>query len=119
VSYRNGYGFQNTSPLNQDVVIRNNIFSQNSVPVQLLSGYEAQFTLDHNLFDGSGATYGTDPVVGDPLFVNPAAADFQLQSGSPAIDAGASSNAPGDDFAGVSRPRGAGYDIGAYEFTGN
>jgi hypothetical protein len=116
VSYHNGYGFQNTSLLNENVVVRNNIFSQNSVPIKLLSGSEAQFTIDHNLFYGSGGTYGTNPVIGDPKFVNPDGADFQLQGGSPAIDAGSPLNAPNSDFAGNARPRGAGYDIGAYEY---
>ena len=51
-------------------------------------------TQDHNLF-------GTNP-----LFVNAAANDFQLQSGSPAIDAGTSLGAPTTDMDGVSRPQG-------------
>jgi hypothetical protein len=97
------------------VIIRNNIFSQNSVPIQLLSGSEAQFSIDHNLFDGPGGTYGTDPVIGNPKFVNPDGANFQLQSGSPAIDAGSSVDAPKVDFAGKARPQGAGYDLGAFE----
>jgi hypothetical protein len=116
VSYHNGTGFQNTSPLNENVIVRNNIFSQNGVPIQLLTGSESQITIDHNLFYGPGGTKGTNPVIGDPKFVNPDGADFQLQSGSPAIDAGSSLNAPNSDFAGNARPRGAGYDIGAYEY---
>jgi hypothetical protein len=116
VSYHNGIGFENTSPKNQNVVVRNNIFSQNTTPVQLLSGSEGQFTIDHNLFYESGGTYGTNTVIGDPKFINPVEANFQLQSSSPAIDAGSSLNAPDTDFAGNSRPRGAGYDIGAYEY---
>ena len=116
VSYNNGYGFQNTSPLNENVLIENNIFSQNTVSVQLLSGSESQFTVDHNLFYGSGGTYGTNLVIGDPKFVNPTGADFHLQSGSPAIDAGSPLNAPDSDFDGNARPQGAGYDIGAYEY---
>ena len=52
----------------------------------------------------------------DPLFVNPAAADFHLQSGSAAINAGAPINLVATDFDGVLRPQGPAYDIGAYEF---
>lgn len=53
----------------------------------------------------------------DPLFVNPGANDFHLQSGSPAINAGVTLGAPYNiDYAGTARPQGAGYDIGAYEF---
>ncbi|MGD0613722.1 MAG: choice-of-anchor Q domain-containing protein [Anaerolineales bacterium] len=54
--------------------------------------------------------------MGDPKFVNPTGADFHLQSGSPAIDAGSPLNAPDSDFDGNARPRGAGYSIGAYEY---
>jgi len=45
---------------------------------------------------------------------------FTLQSGSPAIDAGASlwpSGSSAKDFFGNSAPQGNGYDIGAHEFT--
>src|SRR5262249_34038663 len=52
----------------------------------------------------------------DPLFVNAASGDFHLQSNSPAIDAGANLGVA-TDFDGSSRPRGAGYDMGAYEFN--
>lgn len=42
--------------------------------------------------------------------------NYRLVRSSPAIDAGTSFKAPAIDFAGVSRPRGAAVDIGAYEF---
>ncbi|MBN1422879.1 MAG: right-handed parallel beta-helix repeat-containing protein, partial [Planctomycetes bacterium] len=79
----------------------------------------------------------------DPLFVNPgtfsfsrydtvtlgslevrlpdfiaASPDLRLRPGSPAIDAGTAEGAPDVDAAGLRRPRGAGIDIGAYEFWG-
>lgn len=53
------------------------------------------------------------------LFVDPANADYRLKSGAPAIDAGVASfngiAAPAVDFAGAARPKGLGFDIGAYE----
>jgi uncharacterized protein YjdB len=64
----------------------------------------------------------------DPLFLNLSSHDFHLQSGSPAKDAGitiSSSNTYNNytpwngnstDYTGVTRPQGANYDIGAYEF---
>jgi hypothetical protein len=103
-SYKNGIGIYINSVKIQSVVIRNNIFSQNTTPIQIGSGVpQAQIISDHNLTSG------------DPKFVNPAGGDFHLQVGSPAIDTGSSLNAPVTDFDGNSRPQGAGYDIGAYE----
>jgi hypothetical protein len=100
------------------LVIRNNICSQNElfqiqleVPVQNL-------TIDHNLIDGNTGDFendGSNVVTGNPLFVNPSGGDFRLNSSSPAIDSGSSDDAPFDDYDGMSRPQGAGYDIGAFE----
>ncbi|MFN2424858.1 MAG: right-handed parallel beta-helix repeat-containing protein [Candidatus Binatia bacterium] len=47
-------------------------------------------------------------------FFNPAG-DFHLLPTSPAIDAGTSTDAPGQDIEGGARPVGGGFDIGAYE----
>jgi hypothetical protein len=116
-AYNNGYGFWGNVGNVEAIIVRNNIFSQNKVSVQLLTGTESQFTIDHNLFYGSGGTYGTNLIVGDPKFVNSSGADFHLLAGSPAIDAGLSLNAPNNDFDGNVRPQGLGYDIGAYEFV--
>ncbi|MCA9979525.1 MAG: right-handed parallel beta-helix repeat-containing protein [Anaerolineales bacterium] len=49
------------------------------------------------------------------LFAATAEANYQLRSGSPAIDAGTNLTAVVRDLAGVTRPQGIGYDIGAYE----
>ncbi|MCC6492843.1 MAG: right-handed parallel beta-helix repeat-containing protein [Pirellulales bacterium] len=52
------------------------------------------------------------------LFVDWNAGDYRLRAGSPAINSGASTHAPGVDFAGVARPAGA-VDIGAFEESAN
>ena len=59
-----------------------------------------------------------DPIIStcesaDPLFVDPSN-DFHLMTGSPAIDFATTGGSV--DFDGVSRPQGAGFDVGAYEF---
>ncbi len=56
----------------------------------------------------------------DPKLVNykpDGTGDYHLAEGSPAIDKGVSTGAPSTDLGGISRPQGAGYDIGAYEYV--
>ncbi len=53
----------------------------------------------------------------NPRFTDPQAGDYSLQAGSPAINAGYNlGNLVPNDFNGTIR-KGAGYDIGAYEYT--
>lgn len=105
----------------RNVVIRNNIVSANlSFQIALEGVDNANVAIDHNLIDGfrgfQGELRGSDFVEADPVFVNASGADFHLQAGSPAIDSGTSTNAPGSDFDGTSRPQDSGHDIGAFEF---
>ncbi|HEY8399677.1 MAG TPA: right-handed parallel beta-helix repeat-containing protein, partial [Cytophagaceae bacterium] len=60
----------------------------------------------------------TKASVNDCGFVNPAAGDYRLKAGSPAIDKGMNVASYGirNCLANKGRPSGAGYDIGAYEF---
>lgn len=95
------------------------------------------FTSDYNILndkmsvsgDGSAISlaawqaYGFDvnSLLADPLtqiFVNPASNNYQLAPGSQAIDGGTSlvSAIVTDDLLGKTRPMGAAYDIGAYEY---
>ncbi len=54
----------------------------------------------------------------NPQFVNPGSKDYHLKSTSSAIDAGVNlGNLVPNDFDGIPRPQGAGYDIGAYEYN--
>ncbi|KAA0003386.1 MAG: hypothetical protein FE048_01635 [Thermoplasmata archaeon] len=104
----------------ENIVIRNNICSQNLLFQIQVEVSVQNLTVDHNLIDGyrgyEDEIYGDDYVEGDPMFVNPSGADFHLQKNSPAIDNGSPINAPTDDFDGNPRPQGKGYDIGAYEY---
>ncbi len=81
-----------------------------------VSPTSATVSADHNLFWAN--TYpgiqGTNPVSGDPRFVNPAAGDYHLGPGSAAIDAGVLTTVT-IDIDGDPRPIGTLPDIGADE----
>ncbi len=53
----------------------------------------------------------------DPLFIDPTAANYHLQAGSPMIDAGTNIGVPPIDFEGEARPSGTAVDIGADELV--
>jgi hypothetical protein len=66
----------------------------------------------------NGSPYPGDLWMQDPLIVSLSGLDFHLQSNSPLIDAGYYlGNLFTNDFDGIIRPQGAGFDIGAYEFS--
>jgi parallel beta-helix repeat protein len=82
-----------------NTIIKNNIAYQSPTPI----------------LDVGTGTLMSNNLTTDPMFVS--TTDFRLQSGSPAVDAGAnlSSTAITVDYAGGARPQGCCYDIGAYE----
>jgi hypothetical protein len=68
-------------------------------------------------WDGDGEiSTGTVNVWGNPIFVNPEGGDYHIGPGSAARDAGVNAGAT-EDIDGDARPEGAGYDIGADEYT--
>jgi hypothetical protein len=84
-----------------------------SSDISLLSG-------SNNLFSGAGnaPAFSTASVSADPKFVATTADNYQLQSGSPAIDAGVATSNTRDILQTV-RPHGVAFDIGAYEYAGS
>jgi hypothetical protein len=96
-------------------VVRNNIFYETSKTQYF--DLKTSLVCEANLFFGAGgAPRGCiNSVTGDPKFATNSG-DFHLQSGSPAIDAGGNTGISSDRD-GVSRPQGAGFDFGAYEFV--
>jgi len=108
-----------------DAVIANNIFYQPQTAGVLFSGATTtNVTVRYNLTmggtastgNGTGVTVSNNLDSTDPTLRNAAAFDLQLLAGSPAIDAGVTLSYVTNDFLGVSRPQGAAYDIGAFEF---
>ena len=65
---------------------------------------------------GSQAPYPHDLWGIAPKFVDVAGKDLRPAPTSPLVDRGIALEQVSTDFAGVSRPQGAGYDIGAYEY---
>jgi|GEM_PF-921742 len=94
------------------------------------SGYNIDITsgmvfVDHSLIQGGAESihtlyaaslkWNTGNLTADPLFVDPANGDYHLSADSPCIDKGTEVDAPATDLDGTIRPRGAGFDMGAYE----
>ena len=121
----------NMPPGTNSVTIQNNIVKTGGT--QLYTEGSVTLSVSNNFFSANNfvsATAGTNAIIGDPLFVG--AADFHLQTNSPAIDAGVLSSvyaafvARGSLVGGYGasiamdadanpRPAGAGWDLGAYE----
>ncbi len=93
------------------------IVSGYSVPISAAIG--SSVNEDYNVFFNTGAAagsvvHGGHSVTGDPAFVDAPSRDYHLTFPSVAIDVGADAGVY-DDLDGTIRPRGTGYDAGAYE----
>lgn len=110
-----GTGICLDNPDADNIIIRNNIMSENATGQLLIEQVGSAPKTDYNLYFGPGSIYGSGNIEADPEFVNASSGDFHLESSSPAIDAGTSTGAPASDFDGTARPQGDGYDMGAFE----
>jgi parallel beta-helix repeat protein len=98
-------------------VIQNNIFSSAKLAFWNPSN-NSRNPISTNLYDNTGVyTMDSNPLTGSAQFVNAGAQNFYLQSGSAAIDRGLTISQVPVDMVGTARPKGAAYDIGAYEFV--
>ena len=109
--------------------VENNIFyDQAYFPIAVnhtATGIFIDYNLTYNSDNStpSCATWGTyNPCqeshnlwATNPKFIS--TTDYHLQSTSPAINAGITLSGVTNDYDGNSRPQGAGYDIGAYEYV--
>jgi parallel beta-helix repeat protein len=99
--YANGvYGIQ-AQYYGVNNAIRNNIIYANTTNF-MDAGGSGPLQSDHNLMS-------------DPGFTDAASANFVLQPGSAALDSGVNVDGVTTDVAGLPRPQGAGFDIGANE----
>jgi len=142
-----GRGIQEwANPDNHQVTIENNtvvgIMSNNSL---VIGSYNASYLVRNNILDGASTepsitfthnlyvglvwrqapSQGWVPAEGEiieldwnKVFVNPNNNNYRLRSDSPAVDSGTPLNIS-IDLDGNPRPRGGGFDMGAYEFQGN
>ena len=108
-----------------NVVIKNNILTGWHSAIQNRPSGNTFQEVSHNLFFQNAVNYdltpipraGSGDVSDDPKYVDAASNDDHLQTGSPAIDRADASGAPAIDLDGKSRPIGAGFDMGAYEYS--
>lgn len=101
-------------------LVRNNVVTSNLFGLQCDA---CNATADYNNVWGNTTNYAGDASASsydmsvDPVFVDPSAGNLRLADVSPLIDAGSGDQAPAYDFDGLPRPSGAGFDIGADEWT--
>jgi hypothetical protein len=100
------------------VTVRNNVVAGAATPYLNPLGWNVQTSFDYNLYTG-GRGPDARQVNADPMFADPAAGDFTLLPGSPAIDAGdpttSAACAGQADLLGAPRFAGGRVDLGAIE----
>src|SRR5690606_38913599 len=85
------YSYDLSSP-----TVRNSILWSNPTDSggQIVNGFGSSITVSHSIVEGGWT--GSGNLNSDPLFVDPAAGNLRLRSGSPAIDAGDNTVVPSD-----------------------
>lgn len=119
-----GGGIDIANPNAAGLTIRNNLVVDNhGGQIRLTNGLRVPppgTIIEKNLVRGrQGAVPAGNNLHGDPGLFAPSRGDFRLTADSAAIDRGLLPGAPTFDYRGVPRPRGAGIDIGAFEYTVN
>lgn len=112
------------------VVLTNSVIKDNTDgPILISNAYAtSSITATYNDFHGNGNGNANDDqngistfddnITSDPAFTNAAAGDYTVGGGSPLVNAGTDLSGTlsvNKDYVEVTRPVGAGYDIGAYE----
>ncbi len=112
-------------PVSAAPTIVNNIIANNNYgiarPGGAFNGVENYNDVWNNATNYYYISSGPNDISADPSFVNAAGDNYQLNTGSPAIDAGTNTSAPATDIDGVARPKdgngdgSAITDMGAHE----
>ncbi|MDR6550431.1 Ig-like domain-containing protein [Paenibacillus qinlingensis] len=106
IVFDNSYGISEQGKTGTNNTYTNNLIFQNSIyDLSLQNGLTAVGTISANpqfvYYDSAGG------------------GNYHIKYTSPAIDSGVPDDAPAVDLDGKTRPRGAGFDIGAYEYDPN
>ena len=124
VLYSNtGHGIQIMASATRAQVYNNTVYGGAQTGIQIQPSVVGASVINNisygnastQISDSGSGTILSKNLTSDPRFMNPAASDFKLQSGSPAIDAGNVLSEVTTDIRLVTRPQGASYDLGAYE----
>ncbi len=99
------------------VALINNVVVSHAVGITATPGATPLISTTLLWGNGSDPLTGSGLITGDPLFVAPAALDYHLQPGSPAVDAGVNLGVA-TDLDGDPRPNGPRPDVGADERRG-
>ncbi|MFZ0545746.1 MAG: right-handed parallel beta-helix repeat-containing protein, partial [Candidatus Promineifilaceae bacterium] len=106
------YVFDSTTEIINSIIANNTGGTNSGIHVAFGS---AAGSFNNVFNNGSNATL-TDPIAGDPMFVNPGGNDFHLTTGSPDINTGDDSFDVNIDFDGQGRPFDGGIEVGADEY---
>lgn len=115
-------GFDGVTSTSSTTTVHNCILAYNSDDGfdrnagTLTHSYNLVYGNSGDNFDGTGQ--GAGELTTDPMFANTSTRDYHLQSNSPAINAGTNASGTVDiDLDGTSRPIGADWDMGCYEYA--
>lgn len=96
------------------LTLTNNVVAGHSVGVTNHYSATSAVAADTSLFwNASDPIVGSNAILADPLLTP----GYRLSPGSPAVDVGLTISWMTVDIAGIPRPQGAGYDLGAFELV--
>jgi hypothetical protein len=103
-----------------NVEVRNNIHMRTTDNGVALHNFgSGTWTISNNCYSSTAVAgtpgTGSNPVIGNPLFISPSTGNFNIQSSSPCINKGTNVGVP-FDYAGTAIFQGTAPEIGVFEF---